>query len=144
MKRIVAVPTRMRGENPYQGGAQATSPIQRVALLLALMAAKVLATMLLMYATTATPAMAASPIAVDTSPGTAAPPATLGSYTMTPFGADSRPESDLFCDFFGCRWEGLVSGVPAPGGGTLQFDRSMLHTKIGSNWGSWSHRYTGD
>jgi Bacterial Ig-like domain len=78
----------------------------------------------------AMPAMAAS--VVDTSPGTAAPPTTLGPYTMTPFAADSRP---LF--------QG-VSDVPAPDGGTLQFDRSLDHYRIGNGWATWSHGYTGD
>jgi Bacterial Ig-like domain len=78
----------------------------------------------------AMPAMAAS--IVDTSPGTAAPPTTLGPYTMTPFAADSRP---LLED---------VSDVPAPDAGTLQFDRSMNHRKVGTGWATWSHGYTGD
>ena len=71
-------------------------------------------------------------ICIDTSVGTAAPPATLGGYTMTPFALDSRP---LFES---------VTDVPAPGGRTLQLDRSMGHYRLGSGWGSWSHGYTGD
>jgi hypothetical protein len=80
----------------------------------------------------AMPAMAAS--ACDTSPGTAAPPPTLGGFDMTPFKADNRAES---VD---------VTDVPAPGGGrsVLHFDHSLSHRKVGSSWGTWSHGYTGD
>jgi Ca2+-binding RTX toxin-like protein len=89
---------------------------------------------LLLLATSAPRAIAATSITVDTSPGTAAPPATLGPYLMTSFGADSRP---LFQE---------VRGVPAPGGaGTLRFDRPMDHRRVGDGgWLTWSHRYTGD
>jgi subtilisin family serine protease len=71
-------------------------------------------------------------ICIDTSVGTAAPPATLGGYTISPFALDSRT---LFES---------VTDVPAPGGRTLQLDRSMGHYRIGSGWGTWSHGYTGD
>ena len=71
-------------------------------------------------------------IGIDTSVGTAAPPATLGGYTMTPFALDSRA---LFQS---------VTDVPAPGGRTLQFDRNLEHRRIGNGWGTWSHGYTGD
>jgi Bacterial Ig-like domain len=77
------------------------------------------------------PAMAGS-VAVDTSPGTAAPPSTLGPYAMTPFAPDGSPVSTS------------VMSVPAPGGGALQFDRSLNHYTIGNGWNSWSHGYTGD
>jgi hypothetical protein len=78
-------------------------------------------------------AMAGS-IAVDTSPGTAAPPSTLGPYTMTPFAPDGRP------------LDTQVTSVAAPAGaaGGLQFDRALLHARIGFGWGTWSHGYTGD
>jgi subtilisin family serine protease len=69
---------------------------------------------------------------IDTSVGTAAPPGTLGGYTMTPFALDSRILGQS------------VTDVPAPGGRTLQLDRSMGHYRIGSGWGSWSHGYSGD
>ena len=69
---------------------------------------------------------------IDTSVGTAAPPATLGGYTMTPFAQDSRSSFQI------------VTDVPAPGGRTLQFDRSMEHRRIGNGWSGWSHGYTGD
>src|SRR5215207_4805243 len=74
---------------------------------------------LLLLATSAPRAIAGS-IAVDTSPGTAAPPAMLGPYLMAPFGPDGRP---LFQE---------VRGVPAPGGAdTLRFDRPMDHRRVG-------------
>jgi hypothetical protein len=78
----------------------------------------------------AMPAMAAS--VSDTSPGTAAPPPTLGPYDMTPFADDNRA---VF---------GRVTDVPAPGGGVLQFDRSLLHLEVGNGWSTWSHGYSGD
>ena len=69
-------------------------------------------------------------IAFDGSPGTAAPPATLGPYTMTPFGNDGRAD-------------GTVSDVPDPAG-TIGFSPSLSHTKVGVGWATWSHGYTGD
>lgn len=86
---------------------------------------------LLTLGASALPAKADS-ISVDTSPGTAAPPPTLGPYTMTPFEADAR---ELFQ---------LVSDVPAPEGRTLQFDQLVDHYRIGDGWATWSHGYTGD
>ena len=75
---------------------------------------------------------------IDTSVGTAAPPATLGGYTMSPFALDSRPLTDIF------DLQPVFTDVPAPGGRTLQFDRSMGHYRIGNGWGTWSHGYTRD
>ena len=72
-----------------------------------------------------------SSIGFDGTPGTAAPPATLGPYTMTPFGADGRP------------LESTVSDVPDPAG-TIGFSPSLTHTRIGGSWATWSHGYTGD
>jgi len=64
--------------------------------------------------------------------GTAAPPSTLGGFTMTPFAADGSP---LFSD---------VTTLSTPLGGTLTFDAGMNHRQIGSGWATWSHGYTGD
>ncbi len=64
--------------------------------------------------------------------GTAAPPATVGGYTMTPFGADP---SALFAD---------VTSVASPLGGDVTFSSALSHRKIGSGWATWSHGYTGD
>src|SRR5260370_11736411 len=69
---------------------------------------------------------------VLTALGTAAPPATLDGYTMTPFGAAPSP---LFSN---------VSSVAAPLGGSLDFSIPLNHRKIGSGWATWSNGYTGD
>ena len=60
----------------------------------------------------------------------AAPPATLGPYTMTPFPPDLRPE-------------GAVTTVPAPSG-ELVFSTTASHRTVGYSWGSWGHGYAGD
>jgi hypothetical protein len=70
-------------------------------------------------------------IAFDGSPGTNAPPATLGGYGMTPFGPD--PQAD----------GAVVSGVNDPAG-SIAFSPSLTHTTVGSLWSTWSHGYTGD
>ncbi len=70
-------------------------------------------------------------ITFDGSPGTAAPPATLGGYTMTKFAADPQ---GLFAN---------VSSVAAPTG-TVGFSPSLSHRKVGMGWLTWSHGYTGD
>jgi hypothetical protein len=92
-----------------------------------------LATMALTLLVASGVALAGS-IAVDTSPGTAAPPPTLGPYTMTPFAAGGRPLNDLVTDV----------AAPAGAAGALQFDRPLTHSRIGSGWATWSHGYTGD
>jgi len=72
-------------------------------------------------------------IVFDGSPGTAAPPATLGPYTMTPAPDDTRPiGQDVF-----------VTTVPL-GIGDLSFSHQMSHVEIGDGWATWSHGYTGD
>ena len=60
----------------------------------------------------------------------AAPPATLGPYTMTPFPPDLRPE-------------GAVTTVPAPSS-ELVFSTTASHYTVGFSWGSWGHGYAGD
>ena len=64
--------------------------------------------------------------------GTSAPPATLGSYTMTPFPDDARPDFTI------------VSSVPSPLGGSVDFSPSLDLRTVGSSWATWSHGYTGD
>ena len=87
---------------------------------------------LLLLATSAPRAIAGS-IAVDTSPGTAAPPAKLGPYLMASFEADGRPDGQE------------VRGVRAPGGaGILRFGQPLDHRRVGDSWGTWSHGYRGD
>ncbi len=62
---------------------------------------------------------------------TAAPEATLGPYTMTPFPADIRPLGDYF------------ASVNSPLGGTVDFSPDVMHLTI-PTWPNWSHGYTGD
>jgi hypothetical protein len=64
--------------------------------------------------------------------GTAAPPATLGGFSMTPFGPDP---SALFSN---------VTQVASPLGGTVDFSNPVNHRKIGMGWATWSHGYLGD
>jgi hypothetical protein len=71
------------------------------------------------------------PIVFDGSPGTNAPPATLGPYAMTKFGADPQPTGTM------------VTGVTDPAG-TLTFSQPLIHSTVGNGWATWSHGYTGD
>jgi len=64
--------------------------------------------------------------------GTAAPPGVLGPYTMTPFGPDGRPTFSL------------VSSVPSPLGGDVDFSIPLDHRTVPFGWATWSHGYTGD
>jgi hypothetical protein len=64
---------------------------------------------------------------------TAAPPTTLGQYTMTAFGDDVRP---IFTS---------VSDVTSPLGGVVEFSTPLEHREVPSGgWQTWSHGYTGD
>src|SRR3954471_1193621 len=65
------------------------------------------------------------------SPGTGAPPDTLGPDSMTPFPASATP---TFVD---------VGGVAGPAGG-ISFTPALNHRLAGLNWGTWSHGYGGD
>jgi hypothetical protein len=65
--------------------------------------------------------------------GSGAPSSTLGSYTMTPFGDDSRA---VFTD--------VTSTETTPIGGVVGFSSSMSLRTIGNGWATWSHGYTGD
>jgi hypothetical protein len=75
-------------------------------------------------------------VGFDGSPGTNAPPATLGGYTMTPFGLDPQPV---------CPNEGsIVTGVTGPTG-TIGFSQALSHDRATvACWATWSHGYTGD
>jgi hypothetical protein len=75
--------------------------------------------------------VASAGIVFDGSPGTAAPPPTLGPYTMTQFGPDPQPVPTE------------VSSVPSPFG-ILGFTGPVDHLKVGLGWATWSHGYTGD
>jgi len=72
--------------------------------------------------------LALGSIVYDGSPGTDAPPATLGPYTMTPFAPDTR---DLFID---------VTTIPSPLG-DVQLSPAANHRRIGGGWVTWSHGY---
>jgi hypothetical protein len=65
--------------------------------------------------------------------GTAAPPSSLGPFTLREFALDTRP---IFSE---------VMDVPSPLGGLVGFDEPMTHTRAGLiGWSSWSHGYAGD
>ncbi len=76
-------------------------------------------------------AVACDNLSFDGSPGTGPPPATLGPYTMTAFGPDSRPEGES------------VDGVSDPAG-TIGFSPDLSHRRVPNSWATWSHGYTGD
>ena len=59
--------------------------------------------------------------------GTAAPPGTLGGWTMSPIGADNSPVYSM------------VSSV-----GPITFDQAVSHDQIGNGWATWSHGFAGD
>jgi hypothetical protein len=67
--------------------------------------------------------------------GTGAPPATVGSHTVTPF--DQAPQAAIagFSD---------VTVIPGgPGGATISVSPAANKRTIGSGWATWSHGYTG-
>ena len=70
-------------------------------------------------------------VVFDGSPGTAAPPATLGAYTMQPFAADPRPTYSN------------VTTVPGPTG-DITFGSERSVARLGDGWATWSHGYTGN
>jgi len=70
-------------------------------------------------------------ITFDGSPGTGAPPATLGPYTMQAFPADPTAEDTV---------ETSITGPT----GTVSFDSGLTHYLVGSGWATWSNGYTGD
>ncbi len=74
-------------------------------------------------------------IVFDGSPGTGAPPSTLGGFTMTGFGTDSQPS----CGAVGSS----VTGVTGPTG-AISFDQAVNHDIAGLCWATWSHGYAGD
>lgn len=75
--------------------------------------------------------VAAGSITFDGSPGTNAPPSTLGPFTMTAFGIDSTPDGTS------------VTSVTDPPAGTITFDHELVKTTIGEDWGTWSHGFDG-
>lgn len=81
-------------------------------------------------ATSAT-AAPSSGIVFDGSPGTGAPPSTLGPYTMQAFGTDPQPVGSD------------VSSVAGPTG-SITFNPELEHDQVGNGWATWSNGYTGD
>jgi hypothetical protein len=78
------------------------------------------------------PAPAPTPSTVfDGGPGTAAPPATLGTYTLHSFPTDGTPPGTA---------ESAVLGPT----GTIMFDGDLTHDSVGHGWATWSNGYTGD
>lgn len=74
----------------------------------------------------------AKAVVVVTSPGTGAPPGTLGGYSMVGFPSEGRSEFDM------------VTDVVAPSGfANLIFDQELELDFVGSGWDSWSHGYGG-
>jgi hypothetical protein len=84
-------------------------------------------------------------IVFDGSPGTGAPPSTLGPYTMMAFGADSQAA----CTYDTAATTAMTTSVSGPAGtGTIGFDQALNHDHLGALppecWQTWSHGYTGD
>jgi hypothetical protein len=79
-------------------------------------------------------------IVFDGSPGTSAPPATLGPYTMTPFAPDNRPYGNK------------VYTVPSPLLFPMVLYPAQTHVQVDNfnnippadYWATWSNGYTGD
>jgi len=74
---------------------------------------------------------AGGPTFFDGSPGTGAPPPTLGPYAMTSFPPDP---SDL---------DTPVSSVDGPTG-PIAFDAPLTHLQVANGWQTWSNGYGGD
>jgi hypothetical protein len=72
---------------------------------------------------------------VDITPGTGAPPGTLGGYAMGAFPADLSAEGTLTSS--------LTPPPAFPGSGSLGFTTEVEHMKVGSWWDTWSHGYLG-
>jgi murein DD-endopeptidase MepM/ murein hydrolase activator NlpD len=94
----------------------------------------------------ASPIPSSSIFFVD-SPGTSAPPATLGNpatelYSMLPFGADSQPTFAPVTGVAGPSESLTPTGTAATG--SIGFSSAMTHCKVGGCWATWSNGYTGD
>ncbi|MFZ1515487.1 MAG: lectin-like protein, partial [Saprospiraceae bacterium] len=73
-------------------------------------------------------------IVFEGSPGTNAPPPTLGGFLMTNPNLDARPLATTVSDV----------GFPLPNNPAISFSNPLIHYQIGSGWSTWSHGYTGD
>ena len=74
-------------------------------------------------------------VIVDISPGTGAPPGTLGGYAMAALPPDLTPEGTLISS--------LSTGICPWHSGDLTFTTDVEHDVVGSLWDTWSHGYTG-
>lgn len=66
--------------------------------------------------------------------GTAAPPATLGPYTLTALPNDTRAVVGDVVD---------APGTP-PLSGDVTFSQTVSHREVGNGWATWSNGYAGD
>jgi hypothetical protein len=94
--------------------------------------AKILRLLVALVIAAALPVTAGAALIWDLTPGTGAPPATLGGFTMIGFPDDTRP---TFLTVF---------DVPSPMGGVVGFPAGVDHREVGGGWATWSHGYTGD
>jgi hypothetical protein len=87
---------------------------------------------LILTAVAVAPCSAALFLVTLPAPGTGAPPATLGGYTMYAFPPDARAESSM------------VSTVPFWNGDSLGLATTPAYLNdIGGAWATWSHGYSG-
>jgi hypothetical protein len=98
-------------------------------------------------ASTASAGPVTNPVVFVDSPGTASPPATLGSsssmtYSMIPFGADSQALDTSTTSVTGPT-EALSPAGSQPTG-SIGFSSALKHTRIGNQWATWSNGYQGD
>jgi hypothetical protein len=81
------------------------------------------------------PSQTSASLAFDLGPGTGAPPATLGGFTMTKI---PSPPGDHSCT-------GNPPPIPTGGGGSVGVSPDSGGGQcIGSGWATWSHGYVGD
>ena len=76
--------------------------------------------------------LAQAQIVFDGSPGSGAPPATLGGYTMTAVPGSSVADNTT-----------TISSVASPLGGTIGFSPSVITRTVPATWNNWSHGFTG-
>ena len=113
-------------------GSHVAGPRLRRATALLLGSMMAAASLLVPGAGTATAAGSANGIVFDGSPGTGAPPDTLGPYTMTRFDADPQPTGTY------------VGGVVTPTNEVVAFSPALQHDLVGAGWTTWSNGYSGD
>ena len=80
-------------------------------------------------------APAGASVTFDGTPGTAAPPSTLGPYDMSSFASSSVANGTSVSS---------VNELDTFGGATVTFDHALVKQTVGSGWSTWSHGYTGD